>query len=76
VSRVLIVDDESALLDALSTLLADEGYPVRTAPVGQVALEMIAAKPPDLLIKDVMTPGLGSWTLFAQVRERTTCRRL
>ena len=75
-SHILIVDNESALLDALATLPDDEAYSVRTAPDGQVALETIAAKPPDLLIKDVMTPGLGSWTLFAQVRERTTCRRL
>jgi len=72
VSRILIVDDEPALLDALARLPDDEAYSVRAAPDGQVALEVIAAKPPDLLITDVMTPGLGSWALLAQVRERTT----
>ena len=71
-SRILIADDEPALLDALATLPDDEAYSVRTAPDGQVALETIAAKPPDLLIKDVMTPCLGSWAIFAQMRERTT----
>jgi CheY-like chemotaxis protein len=58
VSRILIGDDGLALLDTLATLLADEGYPVQTAPDGRVALEMIADEPPDVLITDVMMPGL------------------
>jgi len=71
VSRILIVDDEPAILESLATLLADEGYPVQTAPDGRVALELVASSPPDLLITDVLMPGLDGWALLAQVRERT-----
>jgi two-component system, sensor histidine kinase and response regulator len=71
VSRILIVDDEPAILESLATLLADEGYSVQTAPNGRVALELVATSPPDLLITDVLMPGLDGWALLAQVRERT-----
>jgi DNA-binding response OmpR family regulator len=50
VSRILIVDDEPAILDAIAILLADEGYSVQTAADGRVALEMLAGELPDLLI--------------------------
>jgi CheY-like chemotaxis protein len=71
VSRILIVDDDPAILDAMAILLADEGYPIQTAPDGRVALQMIAEETPDLLITDVVMPGLDGWALLAQVRERT-----
>ena len=57
-SRILIVDDDPAILDAMAILLADEGYPIQTAPDGRVALQMIAEETPDLLITDVVMPGL------------------
>jgi two-component system, sensor histidine kinase and response regulator len=68
VNRILIVDDEPAILDAMAILLADEGYSVQTAPDGRVALQMIAGELPDLLITDVLMPGLDGWALLAQVR--------
>jgi len=70
VSRILIVDDESSVLDVLSALLADEGHAVQTAPDGHVALQLIAEATPDLLITDVMMPRLNGWALLASVRER------
>ena len=70
-SRILIVDDEPAILEAMAILLAEKGYPVETAPDGRVALGLVATSPPDLLITDVMMPGLDGWALLAQVRERT-----
>ena len=70
-SRILIVEDEPPVLDVLASLLTDEGFAVRTAPDGRVALEMLADDLPDLLITDVMMPRLDGWTLLAAVRERT-----
>jgi CheY-like chemotaxis protein len=71
VSRILVVDDEPSVLNVLATLLADEGHAVQKAPDGRVALEMMADEPPELLITDVMMPGLNGWMLLASVRERT-----
>ena len=70
-SRILIVDDDPAILDSMAILLADEGYPIQTAPDGRVALQMIAEETPDLLITDVVMPGLDGWALLAQVRAHT-----
>jgi DNA-binding response OmpR family regulator len=70
VTRILIVNDEPTVLDALAALFVEEGYRVQTAPDGRVALAMIAATPPDLLITDVMMPGLDGWAVLAAVREQ------
>ena len=70
-SRILVVDDEPTVLDVLASLLTDEGYVVRKAPDGRVALAMLDDDLPDLLITDVMMPRLDGWSLLAAVRERT-----
>ena len=51
-------------------VLEDEGYTVETAPDGRAALELFTASPPDLLITDLLMPGLTGWSLFARVRRR------
>jgi DNA-binding response OmpR family regulator len=71
VKRILIVDDEPTVLDTLAALFVDEGFGVQTAPDGRVALAMIATAPPDLLITDVLMPGLDGWAVLAAVREET-----
>ena len=67
--RILIVDDEPAVREAVAMVLTDEGYTVQMAPDGRNALEMIATAP-DLLITDLMMPDLDGWGLLSQVRER------
>ncbi|MCD6057003.1 MAG: two component transcriptional regulator, winged helix family [Thermomicrobiales bacterium] len=67
--RILIVDDEPSVLDVLATLLTNEGHLVQTAPNGRVALDLLATGTPDLLITDVMMPGMDGWMLLATVRE-------
>src|SRR5688572_727737 len=66
--RILIVDDDSEIRAVLRHVLEDAGYTVETAPDGRVALALITASPPDLLITDLLMPGLTGWSLFARVR--------
>jgi len=57
-AAILIVDDEGANRRLLQALLGAEGYVTRTAGDGKEALASIAADPPDLILLDVMMPGL------------------
>jgi CheY-like chemotaxis protein len=68
VHTILVVDDDSAIRDALTLLLEDEGYAVRAAPDGLTALEAIAPDPPDLVITDLYMPGLDGLGLIARLR--------
>jgi signal transduction histidine kinase/DNA-binding response OmpR family regulator len=65
--RVLVVDDNLDMREYVVGLLADH-YAVDTAPDGTVALEMSRASPPDLVLTDVMTPGLDGFGLLAALR--------
>lgn len=57
--RVLLVDDDTEQLAALSILLRDRGLTVETARSGADALAQIATSPPDVLVVDAAMPGLG-----------------
>jgi len=57
-ATILIVDDESLNRRLLQALLGHEGYVTRTAGGGEQALASIADDPPDLILLDVMMPGL------------------
>src|SRR5689334_10100057 len=67
-SRILIVDDDPLVRSTLGTYLEDAGYRVEAAVDGYAAEELIAADPPDLLITDVVLPGLVGWSLLARAR--------
>ncbi|HYO19841.1 MAG TPA: EAL domain-containing protein, partial [Dermatophilaceae bacterium] len=57
-ATILIVDDEGQNRRLLEALLGHEGYVTRTAESGEAALVAIADEPPDLILLDVMMPGL------------------
>jgi two-component system chemotaxis response regulator CheY len=57
-SRILIVEDNAALQKIYVTLLTKEGYDVEFACDGKQALEKASAKPPDLILLDMMMPNL------------------
>jgi CheY-like chemotaxis protein len=71
--RVLIVDDESSMRFLLKYVLESGGYEVVEAPNGVVALAQIAESRPDLVVTDMMMPGMGGAELIARLRsERET----
>jgi DNA-binding response OmpR family regulator len=55
-TRVLIVDDEDAIVSLIEMWLEDEGYSVATATSGRQALESIAANDPDIVLLDLIIP--------------------
>jgi DNA-binding response OmpR family regulator len=68
-SKVLVVEDEPALLDTLEYNLTKQGYRVSTAIDGLKALEIARTVNPDLMILDVMLPGLDGFEVCRILRQ-------
>jgi DNA-binding response OmpR family regulator len=71
---ILVVDDEPAILDLLTTLLEEEGYRVLSAVDGAAALEGLDQEAVDVVITDGMMPRLGGEALIRALRERPETR--
>lgn len=67
-SHVLLVDDEEPLRASLTFSLVQEGYKVMTAGDGLSALEMVKQKVPDIIILDLMLPGMDGMELCWRIR--------
>jgi CheY-like chemotaxis protein len=65
---VLVVDDESAIADTLSQILTLSGYAAMPVYDGEEALETALLMPPELLITDVMLPGMSGIELAISIR--------
>jgi len=59
--RVLVVDDDQDILDALSEILEVEGYTVQRARNGREALQRLEQGLPDLVLLDLMMPVMDGW---------------
>jgi len=66
--HVLVADDDAWILRMVATVLEKRGYSVEIAVDGEEALARALARPPDLLITDVMMPKLDGWALVRQLR--------
>jgi DNA-binding response OmpR family regulator len=66
---VLVVDDEPIIGEVVSRYLNRAGYETRVACDGPQALQMAAAYRPDLVVLDVMLPGLGGLEVMSRLRE-------
>jgi len=67
--RILVVDDTPMNIKLLGDLLTAKGYSVATAANGEQALAAIAAAPPDLVLLDVMMPGLSGYDVCRRIRD-------
>jgi len=74
--RILVVDDQQANLRAVSALLSRSGYQVVTADNGAQALQLALEQVPDLLLLDMMMPGMDGFQLMAQIKQHPPLLRL
>lgn len=70
--KIYIADDEENIREAIKTFLTAEGYAVRTFSSGVELLEVFPDEPCDLLILDVMMPGLSGFEVCSKIRETST----
>src|SRR4051812_43056262 len=67
VQKILLVDDSKTELHYLSDLLARRGYAVRTAQNGDEAMRCLSEDTPDLILMDVVMPGLNGFQLTRSI---------
>jgi two-component system response regulator RegX3 len=66
--KILVVEDEPSLIDALEYALSTEGFDVVSSPDGAQALDLFVRERPDLLLLDVMLPGMSGTEICKRVR--------
>ena len=68
-TKILLVDDDPTLISFLSEYLQNNEFTVLTAANGVEALRLVYRERPDLVVLDVMMPGMDGWELTARLRE-------
>lgn len=66
--RILVVDDDDTIRQVVRLCLADEGYDVFEAPNGLVALQLLAACRPSLILLDLRMPVMDGWEFARRYR--------
>ena len=69
-ARVLVVDDQPANVRLLEAILTSHGYDVPTASSGEQALARIAEAEPDLVLLDIVMPGMDGYEVCRRIREK------
>ena len=68
-ATVLVVDDDPNSLDIAARLLQRQGYRIRTASCGEDCLRIVTSEPVDLLLLDVMMPGMDGFEVCTALRD-------
>lgn len=68
VARVLVIDDDVDIRDAVTEVLTLEGHEVSSAAEGEQGLVRCRQAPPDLVLLDLMMPGMNGWDFLRSLR--------
>ena len=74
--KILIVEDDPSFSRAINHIIEKEGYDVITASNGMAGLRMAKEESPDLMILDVMLPGLDGFEICSQLRQNPETENL
>ena len=74
--KILLVDDEKEVVDILSKFLLKEGFEVEVATDGKTALELARKFLPNLIVLDVMMPGMDGGEVMSEIEEDEKLRRI
>jgi CheY-like chemotaxis protein len=74
--RILIVDDDPVILRLLQINFRLEGYEVDTATHGEEALERVRSNRPEIVVLDVMMPGIDGWEVLRRLKETPAAKHI
>ena len=67
-NKILIIDDDPDIRDALTIILESQGYQIETAKYGVEGLEKVKARKPDLIVLDLIMPGMGGFAVYKELK--------
>ncbi|MBW4646116.1 MAG: response regulator [Goleter apudmare HA4340-LM2] len=73
---VLVCDDDLTIRNELQILLEQGGYRVTTVANGEDAIALAATQQPDVIVLDLMMPGMNGWEIMAVLKERTETKNI
>ena len=71
--KILIVDDDTNICELLRLYIEKEGYEASIANDGETALQVFDTFHPDLILLDIMLPGLDGWQVCREIRKKSSC---
>ncbi len=75
-AQVLIVDDQELNRTLFETLLSEDGYRTRSVASGQAALKAVEAELPDLILLDLVMPGMGGIDVIQSLKAQEKSRAI
>jgi adenylate cyclase len=75
-SRILLIEDEPMNIQALSAILKQQGYQISVATNGQQALDLLERVRPDLILLDIMMPGIDGFETCRRIKAATHWREI
>ena len=69
IGKIIVVDDESVIAETVVEILRGEGFETMAVPNGEAAVELAKSFPPDVVLSDVIMPGLNGIETGIRVRE-------
>lgn len=75
-NRVVVVDDDKEIQEIVTFVLSRNGFDVVVASNGQQLQDVLVITTPDLIILDVMMPGIDGYQIFASLRENAATRHI
>ena len=75
-SRILLIEDTPANIQAISAILKEQGYQISVATNGQQGLDLLARVRPDLILLDIMMPGIDGFETCRRIKASTAWREI
>ena len=75
-AKILVVDDDASSLELIEAMLVPNGYEIITANDGSKAVAIIIENKPDLILLDIMMPGLDGYSTLTKIKENKTISKI
>lgn len=74
--KIVYIEDEQEMIDLVSLILSRKGYKVVGANGGREGLEIVQQELPDLVLLDLMMPGMDGWDVYQQLKAEENTREI